>query len=134
KPALIGPTRTVTWRELNERACRLANAFSALGIGPEQNVAGLLHNSVEFVELQVALTKLRATLVPINYRLTGPEIEYILRDAEAAACVVGAEFLPTVRPLYAALPEPLRSRIVAVDEAAPQRPDREPARFTGDGP
>src|SRR5437762_14303755 len=91
KPALIGPERMVTYGELNERACRLANAVAGWGIGPEDKVAALLHNGVEFLEIRYALAKLRAIVVPVNYRLKGPEIDYILGDSDAADFFVGAD-------------------------------------------
>lgn len=114
KVALIGPGRRLTYAEHNARACRLANALRTAGIEAGHHVAVLLHNSVEYLEIAAALTKLGATLVPLNYRLKPPEVDYILRDSDAVALCVGSDLVETVRPLYAELPAPLCARIYVV--------------------
>src|ERR1700691_5945435 len=52
--------RSLTWRELDERASRLAGFLAGRGIGPEARVAIALYNGPEYLESVFAVLKLRA--------------------------------------------------------------------------
>jgi fatty-acyl-CoA synthase len=80
--------RSVTFRQWNERSCRLANALLGLGLVKGDRVAILAYNCLEWMELYVAMAKAGLVAVPVNFRLVGPEIRYIVEDAEARALVV----------------------------------------------
>jgi acyl-CoA synthetase (AMP-forming)/AMP-acid ligase II len=81
-----------TYRDLNDRANRLANAMKALGVGYGDRVGVLALNEAEFYDLYFGLGKIGAILVPVNYRLAGPEIQFILSDCEAKVFVFGKEY------------------------------------------
>ena len=81
-----------SYRELNERANRFANAMLRLGVGHGDRVAVLALNEPEYYDMLFGLGKIGAILVPINYRLAGPEIEFILSDSGARVFVFGADF------------------------------------------
>jgi len=85
-----------TYKDLNDRANRLANAMTALGVGQGDRIGILAFNEPEYYDLYFGLGKIGATLVPVNYRLAGPEIQYILSDAEAKALVFGPEYAEVV--------------------------------------
>src|SRR6187551_1386669 len=70
--------RSMTYRQWNERSCRLANALLSLGLVKGDRVAILAYNCVEWLEIYVALAKTGLVAVPINFRLVGPEIQYIV--------------------------------------------------------
>ena len=74
--------RALTFAQWNERACRLANALLGLGLAKGDRVALLAYNCVEWMEIYVALAKAGLVAVPINFRLVGAEIEYIVDDAK----------------------------------------------------
>ncbi|MDP8922006.1 MAG: AMP-binding protein [Chloroflexota bacterium] len=80
--------RALTYRQWHERASRLANALAGLGLDRGDRVAVLAYNRVEWLEIYVALARAGLVAVPINFRLVGPEILYILQHAEARAIVV----------------------------------------------
>ena len=63
-----------TYGELNERANRFANAMLGLGVGHGDRVAILALNEPEYYDMLFGLGKIGAILVPVNYRLAGPEI------------------------------------------------------------
>jgi len=65
-----------SYRELNERANKFANAMLRLGVGHGDRVAVLALNEPEYYDMLFGLGKIAAILVPINYRLAGPEIEF----------------------------------------------------------
>lgn len=69
--------------ELNARANQVANAFKSAGIKPGERVAFLLMNGVEFVESYLGLAKLGVVVVPLNWRLTPSELEFIISDSGA---------------------------------------------------
>jgi acyl-CoA synthetase (AMP-forming)/AMP-acid ligase II len=107
KRALLTPTREAlvcekirrTYQDLNERANRLANAMTNLGIRRGDRVALLALNEPEYFDMYFGLGKIGAILVPINYRLAGPEIQFILSDSGARVFVFGKEYLPLVEPM-----------------------------------
>ena len=80
--------RTMTFREWNARSCRLANALLGLGLRKGDRVAVLAYNCIEWAEIYAAAAKSGLVTVPIDFRLVGPEIRYIVEDAGAAALIV----------------------------------------------
>ena len=73
--------RTLTYAELHRRTDRLAAWLAAQGIGKGDRVALLAPNCLEYFELQFACGRLGAIMLPLNWRLTVPELAYILGDA-----------------------------------------------------
>lgn len=94
--ALVQDERSMTWGEYNEAKNRLANAIVSLGIGREDKVICLMHNCMERFVLTSATDTLGVTCVPMNYRLTPPEVTYIVNDSEAAYVFFGPEFGETI--------------------------------------
>ena len=86
-PALVQDERRRTWRELDERAARLAAAFRALGVGPGSKVAFYLYNCNEYLEALFATFKLRAVPANVNYRYTADELAYLLENSDAEVVV-----------------------------------------------
>jgi fatty-acyl-CoA synthase len=78
----------MTFRQWDERARRLANALVGLGLDKGDRVAILAHNSVEWMEIYAATANAGLVMVPINFRLVGAEIRYIVEDSEAKALIV----------------------------------------------
>ncbi|MDP4003977.1 class I adenylate-forming enzyme family protein [Methylobacterium sp. NEAU K] len=83
--------RSMTFRLWNARACRLANALLGLGLEKGARVAVLAYNCVEWAEIYAATAKAGLVAVPINFRLVGPEIRFIVTNAEASALIVQDE-------------------------------------------
>jgi acyl-CoA synthetase (AMP-forming)/AMP-acid ligase II len=88
KVAARDSSRSLTYHEWNRRAARLGNALVGLGLRRGDRVAVLAYNRIEWVEIYVALAKAGLVAVPINFRLTPPEMRYIIRDAAARAVIV----------------------------------------------
>ena len=80
--------RSMTFRQWNVRACQFANALLGLGLLKGDRVAVLAYNTVEWLEIYVATAKAGLVAVPLNFRLIGKEIRYIVDDSEAAAIIV----------------------------------------------
>src|SRR5579863_1798685 len=88
--------RAMTFTQWNQRACRLANALLGLGLSKGDRVAVLAYNCVEWCEIFAATAKAGLVALPINFRLIGKEVRYILENAEAAALIVQDELLGLV--------------------------------------
>lgn len=73
--------RTWTWRELRVQVERLAGFLAQQGVARGDRVAALAANDVEYVPLFLALQRLGAALVPVNFRLAVKEVQHILDDA-----------------------------------------------------
>ncbi len=90
KPDAIGvrdSRREMSFSAWNNRASRLANGLLALGLRKGDRVAVLAFNCAEWMEIYAAMARAGLVVVPINFRLTAPEVAYILGDAEAR-CVI----------------------------------------------
>jgi fatty-acyl-CoA synthase len=91
--------RSMTFRQWNERACRLANGLLGLGLAKGDRVAVLAYNRVEWAEIYAATAKAGLVAVPINFRLTGPEAQYILEDCGARVVIVEDALCPVVEEI-----------------------------------
>ncbi|HTT00170.1 MAG TPA: AMP-binding protein [Streptosporangiaceae bacterium] len=143
KPAVIddrGDGEPVRWtyRELEERSNRLANALISLGIGPEDKVLWCGPNSPQVVAVINATRKVGAVAVPLNYRLTAEEARYVINHSDASVGYVDAEHAPMFAGLHDRL-DRLRQVVVFggpapdgmlggdfVDGASPEPPAAEP--------
>ena len=88
--------RTITYQELDERTNRLGNLIISLGLAKGDNCGILLFNSIEYMECLIGLAKAGVTSVPINFRFSSSEIEYIVQNAEVKALITSSDFLPVV--------------------------------------
>jgi O-succinylbenzoic acid--CoA ligase len=73
----------IDYAELERRACSASHRLRELGVRERDVVAVLLPNGVRFVELLHAVAACGATLLPLNVRLTAPELAHQLRDSGA---------------------------------------------------
>src|SRR6516164_5227779 len=94
-------TRSLTFREWNERSCKLANALVGLGLEKGDRVAVLAYNCLEWMEIYAAVAKAGLVVVPINFRLIGSEAQYIVENSEAKAVVVQDGLLDSVEKIRA---------------------------------
>ncbi len=86
--------RTTTWGELDRRVSALAGALHRRGVGTGDRVLVLMLNRTEFIESVLAANKLGAVAVPVNFRMTPPEIAYLVGDCDAAVIVTESVLSP----------------------------------------
>src|ERR1700754_1428623 len=96
--------RTMTFAQWNERACRLANALLGLPISKGDRVAVLAYNCVEWCEIFAATAKAGLVALPINFRLIGKEVQFIVNNADAAAIIVQDELVGLVEEIRKDIP------------------------------
>src|SRR5262245_28225768 len=85
RTVLIQGDRRVIWRDFDERAARLAAAFTAAGLAPDSKVASYLYNGNEYTEGVYATFKIRGVPVNVNYRYLEDELVYLLDNSDAEA-------------------------------------------------
>ena len=79
--AIASGTKRLTFRELNDRVGSIAATLKKHGFGGGDRLAIFLPNEREYIELVYACAWLGVIVVPLNTRLTAPEIDHILSDA-----------------------------------------------------
>ena len=92
-----------TFKEWNERSCRLANALADMGLKKGDRFAVLGYNAVEWMEFYAAAAKGGFICVPIMFRLSQPEMEYIINHCEAKAFIVQEEWVDHVNGMKKSL-------------------------------
>jgi 3-oxocholest-4-en-26-oate---CoA ligase len=86
-PAVVQGERRVSYREVEDRAARLAAALADLGVGRDDHVALFLYNCPEYMECLFALSKLRAVPANVNFRYLGNELAFLVDNADAEVLV-----------------------------------------------
>ncbi|MBS8224674.1 long-chain-fatty-acid--CoA ligase [Vannielia litorea] len=94
----------VSHRMFSDAAFRLANALSGLGVRRQDRVAILAQNGPRYLEAYAACETAAYVLVPINYRLSAPEIDYILKDSQPRVLLYETEYAGIVEELKAGNP------------------------------
>lgn len=120
-PAVLFQDLRISYAELMERIEKLAGWLALQEIGAGDVVAVLMKNSAAFVDMAFAVSHAGAVFLPINFRLSADEVEYIVENAGARLLVVDEE-------LSAATPK--RVRTVIADSAA----QRDSRLLAGDAP
>lgn len=92
KIALKCGDESVTYAQLQERAARVAGGLLAAGVLPGDRVGYLGKNSLAYFEFFLGAQTGRAVTVPINWRLAGPEVEYVVSDARLKYLLVEPQF------------------------------------------
>ncbi|HET6736552.1 fatty-acid--CoA ligase FadD5 [Mycobacterium sp.] len=98
--------RTTTWGELDRRVTALAGALSRRGVEFGDRVLILMLNRTEFIESFLAINKLGAIAVPVNFRMTPAEVSFLVSDCQAEVVItesVLAGVATAVRDLDATL-------------------------------
>jgi acyl-CoA synthetase (AMP-forming)/AMP-acid ligase II len=112
---VVGDTRR-TFAELEDRTNRLAHHLRDAGIGEGDHVGIYGYNSIEWVEAMMALYKLRAVPVNVNYRYVESELRYLCDNADMVGLIMQREFAPRVAAIRDDLPQ-LRHIVVVEDDS-----------------
>src|SRR5579859_1567123 len=110
--ALVADDHSWSFAELDHRVDAAACALSSRGVHAGDHVGLRAPNSAGFVVAVHALMRLGAVLVPINTRLTPPEVDWQTEDAELSLLLDES----TVHDLVDCPPGPPRVREFSMDE------------------
>src|SRR5208283_867784 len=97
KSAILFPNNTatvfegarLTYRQLNERVNRLANALLGLGVAKGDRLTILAENTHKYLEVYFAAAKIGLSATPLNFRLSDQELLHIVNDSDATCFFVG---------------------------------------------
>lgn len=103
--------RSLTFGQWNDRARRLANAMLDAGLTKGDRVAVLAYNRLEWAELYAATSKAGLVAVPINFRLSPPEMQFIIEDSGASLVVAEAALYGGIEDIRAALTLPAHAYV-----------------------
>ena len=81
REALVGSSTRLTYAELANRIERTARCLAGLGVTKGDRVLVQMNNVVPYAELYFSVPMLGAILVPLNVRLTPPELRYFVRGS-----------------------------------------------------
>jgi fatty-acyl-CoA synthase len=109
----------LTKGDFNRRVNRLSHALLGSGIHKGDRVAVLMGNSHVFLEILFAVSKLGAIMVPLNFRLSPAELEFILNDSEPVLLIYSPEFISIVDALRDKVPS--LKRLVSELQGGPQQ-------------
>src|SRR5437763_9950438 len=113
--------RQTSFAEFDIKTNRVANGLIALGVKPGQRIAYLGKNSDIYFELLMGAMKANVVMAPVNWRLAGPEVAFIIEDCKAAVLFVGPEFIEQARGIQPQLPS-VRT-FMTTESGAPDWPD-----------
>jgi acyl-CoA synthetase (AMP-forming)/AMP-acid ligase II len=111
-----GPIHRTTYGELHKRARQLANALTALGVGPGDRVATLAWNSWRHYEIYFAVSGSGAVTHTLNPRLHPDQLTYIMNHAEDMYVFVDLTFVPLIEAVIGEL-HGLKGVVVLTDRA-----------------
>src|SRR6516165_6463137 len=103
--AVVAGDRRLTFRELDERANRVAHYLRDVGVVPGQHVGIYAYNRAEWAESMLGSFKARTVPINVNYRYVVDELRYLFDNADLVALVYEAEFGPNVASVLPALPK-----------------------------
>src|SRR4051794_41100842 len=110
---IVGDGRR-TYAELEDRVNRMAHHLADAGVTPGDHVGIYAYNGVEWVETLLAVYKIRAVPININYRYVEAELQYLCTNADLVALVAQQEFAPRIAAIRANLPK-LAHVVIAAD-------------------
>jgi acyl-CoA synthetase (AMP-forming)/AMP-acid ligase II len=99
-----GRPSATTYGELDVLTNRLANGLLAIGARPGERVVWCGPNSLEVVATIHAARKSGVVAVPLSYRFTAAEMQYVIENSGATAVVVDAEQARLVASVRDGLP------------------------------
>jgi len=99
KTAIIFEGNRISYLDLHRRANRTGRWMQSLGIEKGDRVAVMLANCPEFIDLYLACARLGAIFVPLNHRVTAPELGYFLKNSRPRLFVFGSETASSVEAL-----------------------------------
>lgn len=99
-PAVKVGERTVTFADLERDSNRLAHFLQSRGVQPGQHVGIYAKNSIEHVVALLAVLKIRAVGINVNYRYVEGELDYLFDNSDMVALLHERPYAPLVASCY----------------------------------
>jgi amino acid adenylation domain-containing protein len=104
-PAVVCGSESLSYRDLNERANRLARYLTRLGVGPENRVGVCLERGMETIEALLAVLKAGAAYVPLDPKYPAERLSYMLEDSQTKVLLTETRLLKHLPPFAGTLVE-----------------------------
>lgn len=114
RTAVVCGERRLTYAGFDEEANRLANHLLAQGFGHGDHIGIYAQNSAEWLVAMVAIFKIRAVPINVNFRYVADELAYLFDNADLVALVHDREYTPRIEAVRDQAPG-LRHFIVLED-------------------
>ena len=96
RTAIVFDGKRFSFQELEERVKKLANALAGMGVRAGDRIASMQVNCNENIETYFAAAKLDAVYVPLNFRSSPEEIEYMINDSKPKILITGERYVSMV--------------------------------------
>ena len=114
--ALVAGAERRTYRELDERANRVAHHLADAGVEAGEHVAVYTWNRAEWLEAELGIYKARGAVINVNYRYVADELAYLLENSDSVAVIFERGFAP--RLLAARSGAPALRHLVVVEDGS----------------
>jgi len=104
REAVVDGGLRLSYEQFFDRCDRWSAALQRLGVQPGDRVATIAPNTHAQLSSFYSVPQLGAVLVPINYRLTGPDFSYIINHSGASVLCVDPDYLDVMDKLRDQLP------------------------------
>src|ERR1700709_1959679 len=105
KLAFTDTVSELTYGELQQQSCRVANMLRRLGVRREERVAMIMLDTVDFPSVFLGAIRAGIVPVPLNTLLTSEQYAYVLADCRARVLVVSEALLPAIKDIIARMPD-----------------------------
>jgi 4-hydroxybenzoate-CoA ligase len=117
KVAFVDPDRSLTYGELQARTFRFAAGLRRLGLRPEDRIALLAYDTIDYPVVFWGAIRAGIVVVPLNTLLTVPQYAYILADSRASTLVVAAPLARAIVPILKETPHIRTVILIGADDA-----------------
>src|SRR5882724_11177607 len=104
KLAFTDTVSELTYGELQQQSCRVANMLRRLGVRREERVAMIMLDTVDFPPVFLGAIRAGIVPVPLNTLLTSDQYAYVLADCRARVLFISEALLPVVKDMVGRMP------------------------------
>jgi long-chain acyl-CoA synthetase len=113
--AVVCEDTRLTWAEFNARVNQLANVLLSAGLQKGDKLATILPNTLELLEIYMAVAKIGVVVVPLSPLLRGTGLTRLLNDSDSVLIVTDHDFTNILTPLREDLPNVPEDRYWLID-------------------
>lgn len=135
----IGKARRYTFKQMNDRINQFSHFLKSLSVQAGERMALLCKNNEGFITAFFGAAKIGVITIPVNWRLSAREVEYILEDCGASILIYDEAFSELVESIKEKIPvrifvqsEGLKKNDPLIDELISDIPSIEPEYTTFD--
>jgi acyl-CoA synthetase (AMP-forming)/AMP-acid ligase II len=107
KTALIFEDEPQSYSAFHRHTSQVANKLLQLGVNPNDRIAYLGKNTAAYFEILIGVSKAGGVTCPLNWRLSIPELTYILENSKSRLIFCSDEFYQNVQSIASQLTYPL---------------------------